>query len=573
MRCRVALLLSVLSVRVAIADALPISTNTYAQDWTYTSLLYVADDWTNVRGYRGYLGQDITTSTGADPQTLLAESVQPNDVDLIPNQTDPSSLATGGVAEFEIADPVVALRASSTADAPNLVINVSTRGRKGIAISYVLRDIDASAADAITPVALQYRVGSTGLFTNVPAAFVADATEGPSLAGNVITVGAPLPSAVDDKDLVQLRIITANAGASNEWVGVDNIAVTSAYSTFSAYCALTYSMISNGMTLGLAVVVSPDGNPVSTGITVACDLSEIGGAVNQPLYDDGTHGDSVSGNNIFSFDAIVAATVRGQKTMPCSIADEEMHSATCSFSLDVEICGDGLLAPNAQIAGGCDDGNTANGDGCDSFCRVEQGWTCSGEPSTCGDLNECAYYLDNHCVFADYCTDIVGGYTCACPPGYVGDGNWLSSGCTDIDECAANNDDCIAPATCVNTAGGYTCACPTGYGGDGRASGTGCSDIDECATNTDRCAYLAQCTNTIGGYTCTCPPGYGGTAMDLGGCEDINECTAGTDDCAADATCTNTQGSFTCTCNAGYYGNGRSCIDVDECASQTDNCS
>jgi len=32
----------------------------------------------------------------------------------------------------------------------------------------------------------------------------------------------------------------------------------------------------------------------------------------------------------------------------------------------------------------CDDNNTNDGDGCSSSCTVEDGWECSGEPSTCG---------------------------------------------------------------------------------------------------------------------------------------------------------------------------------------------
>jgi len=31
----------------------------------------------------------------------------------------------------------------------------------------------------------------------------------------------------------------------------------------------------------------------------------------------------------------------------------------------------------------CDDGGTAPGDGCDSSCQIEAGWTCAGEPSGC----------------------------------------------------------------------------------------------------------------------------------------------------------------------------------------------
>jgi cysteine-rich repeat protein len=32
---------------------------------------------------------------------------------------------------------------------------------------------------------------------------------------------------------------------------------------------------------------------------------------------------------------------------------------------------------------GCDDGNTASGDGCSSSCSVEDNYACSGQPSVC----------------------------------------------------------------------------------------------------------------------------------------------------------------------------------------------
>ncbi len=46
------------------------------------------------------------------------------------------------------------------------------------------------------------------------------------------------------------------------------------------------------------------------------------------------------------------------------------------------ICGDGLLRGNES----CDDGNTAPDDGCDPSCRAEDGWQCSGEPSSCSPI-------------------------------------------------------------------------------------------------------------------------------------------------------------------------------------------
>ncbi len=43
------------------------------------------------------------------------------------------------------------------------------------------------------------------------------------------------------------------------------------------------------------------------------------------------------------------------------------------------VCGDGRI----QGSEVCDDGNTASTDGCSASCQVEQGFTCSGAPSTC----------------------------------------------------------------------------------------------------------------------------------------------------------------------------------------------
>ena len=79
--------------------------------------------------------------------------------------------------------------------------------------------------DAIQAVALQYRVGTAGNFTNVPAAFVADATTGPNLATLVTPVDVTLPAAVENQAVVQLRIITTDAVGSDEWVGIDDIRV------------------------------------------------------------------------------------------------------------------------------------------------------------------------------------------------------------------------------------------------------------------------------------------------------------------------------------------------------------
>ncbi len=206
------------------ADTAP-QTIPFSQNWSDTSMISVDDNWSGVSGIVGYRGDNLTGATATDPQTILASGDSVIDVNA--NQTNPNTFTTGGVAEFStLADPVVALQGSGTADAPFLLISLVTTGKFGIHVSYNLRDIDGSTDNAIQPVALQYRVGTTGSFTNIPAAFVADASSGPSLATLVTPVSVTLPAAAEDQPEVQLRIITANAVGSDEWVGVDDINVT-----------------------------------------------------------------------------------------------------------------------------------------------------------------------------------------------------------------------------------------------------------------------------------------------------------------------------------------------------------
>ena len=206
-----------------LADSTP-QTLPLGQDWSNIGLIVGNDDWSAVPGITGYRGDGLTGATGVDPQTVVADG-NGTPVDVNANQTNPSTFTTGGVTEFLLADPVLALTGSGTANAPFLLLSLDTTGRSGITLRYDLRDLDGSTDNAVQPVALQYRLGSSGNFINVPAAFVADATEGPSLAGKVTPVSVTLPAAADNQPLLQLRIITTNAVGNDEWVGIDNIVI------------------------------------------------------------------------------------------------------------------------------------------------------------------------------------------------------------------------------------------------------------------------------------------------------------------------------------------------------------
>lgn len=199
-----------------------LSSGSLLQDWSNTGLITANDDWSSIQSIRGYLGADGTSTTGIDPQTVLMPL---NDIDVVANQTNPNTLTAGGVIEFHLTDPVVALSGSGTADAPCIVIFVNTTSCSNIKIKYDLRDIDGSADNAVQAIALQYRIGETVNFTNIPSGFVADASTGPSLAELVTHVDALLPSDCNNQSQVQIRIITTNAGGNDEYIGIDNIVV------------------------------------------------------------------------------------------------------------------------------------------------------------------------------------------------------------------------------------------------------------------------------------------------------------------------------------------------------------
>ncbi len=197
-----------------------ISSGSLTQDWSNTGLITTNDDWIGLTSIRGFLGDDPSTTTaGTDPQTIVASF---STLDVIANLANTTSTA-GGVGEFEITDATIGLQGSGTADYPHILFYVNTTGRSNISVQYDLRDIDGTSDNAVQPVALQYRIGSTNNFINVPAGFVADATTGPSLATLVTHVKVTLPSECNNKAEVQIRIITANASGNDEWVGIDNI--------------------------------------------------------------------------------------------------------------------------------------------------------------------------------------------------------------------------------------------------------------------------------------------------------------------------------------------------------------
>jgi predicted extracellular nuclease len=208
------------------ADYFSLASGKFEQNWTNTGLITTDDNWSAVPSIIGYRGDDITTVTATDPQTLLGNDT-PGVVDVIANQTNPNTQATGGVAEFAITDPTIALQGSGTADAPYIVIHLDSTGRQNIQFSFNARDIDGSADNSVQQIAVQYRTSPTGSWTNLPAGYIADASTGPNLATLVTPVSVTLPAGANNQAMLQIRVMTTNAIGNDEWIGIDDIVVTS----------------------------------------------------------------------------------------------------------------------------------------------------------------------------------------------------------------------------------------------------------------------------------------------------------------------------------------------------------
>lgn len=191
----------------------------FSQSWSGTASSLTAGNWSSIASIMGYRGDNLTSNTATDPQTNLADG-DGTPVDLLNASTATSS--TGGI--HEISDDVVALQGSGTADAPHLVLHLDATGRENIRFTATLRELDASTTDQ--RFAVQYRIGDSGDFTNLPSGAVSGVF---NAAGNqTVNLDVTLPATANSQSQIQLRIITNDAPGSDAMIGIDDILVSSA---------------------------------------------------------------------------------------------------------------------------------------------------------------------------------------------------------------------------------------------------------------------------------------------------------------------------------------------------------
>jgi VCBS repeat-containing protein len=197
----------------------------FVQNWTDTGAISANDDWSGIPSIVGYRTGDATSATGVDARTITTDTGFVQSV--LANQAPTSS--SGGVLEVDrltgggAFNPTIALQGSNNNDYAAIVLHLDASGRQNVTFNATIRDLDASADNAAQQIVVQYRIGSSGEWTNVY--YNADVT----IAGatQAIPITVTLPAEVNNQSQVQVRILTANAAGNDELVGIDDILVTS----------------------------------------------------------------------------------------------------------------------------------------------------------------------------------------------------------------------------------------------------------------------------------------------------------------------------------------------------------
>jgi hypothetical protein len=108
---------------------------------------------------------------------------------------------------------------------------------------------------------------------------------------------------------------------------------------------LTPNSVSNcgSSTTRLCVAVTPGCAPVSSGITVTSNLTALG-LGNATLFDDGTNGDVVAGDNIFCTTITIPASLPpGVYAVPFTVTDAQVRASTGTSPLTITACPSGTF--------------------------------------------------------------------------------------------------------------------------------------------------------------------------------------------------------------------------------------
>jgi 2',3'-cyclic-nucleotide 2'-phosphodiesterase (5'-nucleotidase family) len=220
---------------------------------------------------------------------------------------------------------------SSSNPAAAVVVAVNTTGKTAIQVSWVCHTIlnQASRDDSV---ALQYRVGTSGAFTDVgTTSTYTSLNKTPIDTSPIFT--ETLPIAAENQSVVQVRWIfweSNGSSGSRDRIAVDDISITGTTSTQTnptAVASADSTAAQPGQSVVLTVTVTPGANPTSSGLSVTGDLSAIGGSATQTFSGAG---------NVFTYNATLPANLSyGAKVLNFSVTDAQARTANATLTLGV----------------------------------------------------------------------------------------------------------------------------------------------------------------------------------------------------------------------------------------------
>ncbi|XP_015278042.1 PREDICTED: stabilin-2 [Gekko japonicus] len=244
----------------------------------------------------------------------------------------------------------------------------------------------------------------------------------------------------------------------------------------------------------------------------------------------------------------------------CNVTIKEPKCCKGFFGPDCNKCPGDISSP-CSGNGQCMDGMNGNG-----TCVCNSGF----EGSLCQFCSDSTKYGPQcdttcMCVYGKCDNRIDSDGTClpgSCKSGYAGKlCDMQVFPCMEMSQ--------LCNGHCLFSNGSMSCACKPGYEGDGII----CSEVDPCGNSTfHRCSTHADCVVTgPGTHECVCQPGWTGNGRD---CLEINNCllpSAG--DCHSNATCLHTgPGQNKCECKERFRGNGYECESINPCLEQNETC-
>ncbi|TMM50399.1 Ig-like domain-containing protein [Qipengyuania marisflavi] len=325
----------------------------FFEDWSDTSRLSRFHDWSQVASIMGYRGASLTGRADVDARSVTGFS---DDLYSATGQSDPNSYNRAGIAEFELDNPVVALGGAGSTRAPSLVLYMDATGREDITLSFTARDLETGSHNSVQQLNVQYRIGDSGIWTNVPGGYIADASADNATMETHVSV--TLPDEASGHADLQIRIMTVDASGYDEWIGIDDISVTSIRDAdYVPPVVQIYDIQGEGhlsafeghfvATTGIVTAIDRSGN----GFYLQAAQGDGNAATSDAIYVRNEAGVRVAIGDALTVTGVVHEDVRGSGLTITQLAAETLSIESRGNALPeaVRIGGNGLNPPTSVI--------------------------------------------------------------------------------------------------------------------------------------------------------------------------------------------------------------------------------